>query len=200
MASTSNVLDAYALIGLELHQVPESDQDAFAHRVAAKKFGTVEHDGRTLALTQQAYCDAYGTDGTVCYYASAVDDEGGTYKVRWDTTADWDAQCAAATAEHRWDGHTIGIDAARDQFSGDVELGHFVSFWTSEDGQCSLPMSWGSHAVAHDAEAEARAEGMTQGLDDGSYSVELVVSGHTDTLDDESDACDWESPAEIIEV
>ena len=100
---------------------PEED----AYNAAATEFGTVEHDGRILALTQQAYCDAYGTEGEVSYYARAINDAGDIYKVRWDTTADWDARCAAVQAE--------------------MQAGEDI----------------------------------------------------TDHLDDESDACDWDSPAEI---
>ena len=100
---------------------PEED----AYNAAEAEFGTVEHDGRILALTQQAYCDAYGTEGGVSYYARAINDAGDIYKVRWDTTADWDARCAAVQAE--------------------MQAGEDI----------------------------------------------------TDHLDDESDACDWGSPAEI---
>lgn len=103
------------------------EEDAYAAALSENN-GTVEHNGRTLALTQPAYCDAYGTDGEVCYYASAIDDNGGTYKVRWDTTADWDARCAAVQAE--------------------MQAGEDI----------------------------------------------------TDPLDDESDACDWDSPVEIREA
>lgn len=99
MASASNVIAAYEIIGLAQNQVPESDAAAFAHHVAAKKFGTVNHDGITLALTQQAYANNYGTDGGVCYRASAIDAEGRAYLARWDTTDAWDAREAAYRAD-----------------------------------------------------------------------------------------------------
>lgn len=66
------------------------------YHAAAEKYGTVDHGGAALALTQQAYCENYGTDGGVRYYASAVDIEGNEYRVSWDTTQAWDAATAAA--------------------------------------------------------------------------------------------------------
>ena len=55
-----------------------------------RKYGTVEHNGATLWLTDQAVCDNYGTDGLVRYYAKAIDSDGHTYTVAWDTTEAWD--------------------------------------------------------------------------------------------------------------
>ena len=55
-------------------------------------FGTVAWNGNTLRLQQQAYCDNYGTDGAVRYYAHAIDENGNCYRVAWDTTAAWDAR------------------------------------------------------------------------------------------------------------
>ena len=63
---------------------------------AAAKFGTVDHNGATLAITQVAYMDNYGTDGGVRYYAKAIDAEGDAYLVAWDTTVAWDERCATA--------------------------------------------------------------------------------------------------------
>lgn len=53
-----------------------------------KVMGTVEHEGKILYLTQQAYADNY-QDG-VAYHANAIDKEGNTYKVIWLTTDEWD--------------------------------------------------------------------------------------------------------------
>ena len=58
-----------------------------------KEYGVVEFGGNTYILTQQAYCDNYGTDGGVRYYAHAVsadDADMGKYKVVWATTPEWD--------------------------------------------------------------------------------------------------------------
>ncbi len=66
-----------------------------------RDFGTVEHNGKTLILTEQAYMDNYGTDGAVRYYAHAIDDEGNTYRVAWDTTAEHDMACELAILEGR---------------------------------------------------------------------------------------------------
>jgi hypothetical protein len=61
--------------------------------------GTVEFNGITYTLTQDAYCDNYGTDGGVRYYAHATGPDGGEYRVAWDTTEAWDA----LDGEDRWD-------------------------------------------------------------------------------------------------
>jgi hypothetical protein len=69
------------------------------YQAAASKFGTVSHEGRTLALTQQAYADNYGTDGGVRYRATAMDDDSNEYRVEWATTPEWDAAQAAYRAD-----------------------------------------------------------------------------------------------------
>lgn len=63
------------------------------------KFGDIIHHGVVIHLTQQAFCDNYGTDGQVAYYAHGQDDAGNDYKVIWQTTAAWDAAQAAATPD-----------------------------------------------------------------------------------------------------
>lgn len=72
---------------------------------AAKEFGTATMNGLTVALTQNAYPDNYGTDGGVRYYAHAVDKNGNTYIVAWDTTQEWDNNQQAYKddpAENSW--------------------------------------------------------------------------------------------------
>jgi hypothetical protein len=54
------------------------------------EYGEVTLGDITVALTMQAYCNNYGTDGGVRYYARAVDTGGATYRVTWDTSIDWD--------------------------------------------------------------------------------------------------------------
>ena len=44
------------------------------YQSASAKFGTVEHNGVTLALTQQAYANNYGTNGGERYCATLVDE------------------------------------------------------------------------------------------------------------------------------
>lgn len=61
-------------------------------------FGTVDFEGKTYTLTQEAYVDNYGTRGGVRYYAYAADAEGNEYLVAWDTTPEWDAAQAEADA------------------------------------------------------------------------------------------------------
>jgi hypothetical protein len=48
--------------------------------------GTVEHDGKTLTLQQQPYCDLH--DGVPTYMASCVDEDGNDYKAYWEITDD----------------------------------------------------------------------------------------------------------------
>jgi hypothetical protein len=59
--------------------------------MADRDYGSVQYNGQTLAMTQYAYCDNYGTYGAVRYYAQAKDADGNVYRVAWDTTAEWDA-------------------------------------------------------------------------------------------------------------
>lgn len=53
--------------------------------MANAKFGTVQHNGKTLNLTQQAFltCDGSNT-GERYYSAGAVDADGTEYRVRWE--------------------------------------------------------------------------------------------------------------------
>lgn len=66
-------------------------------------FGTIQHAGKTLTLTQQSYLDCDGSNTGERYYsAGAVDSDGLEYKVRWaildgfdgedeGDACDWDA-------------------------------------------------------------------------------------------------------------
>ena len=48
-------------------------------------FGTVQHAGKTLNLTQIAFLDCDGSNNGERYYsAGAVDADGNEYKVRWE--------------------------------------------------------------------------------------------------------------------
>ena len=76
-----------------------SEEIGMDYQAAAAKYGTVEHNGTVLALTQQAYAENHGTDGGVRYYAAAIDAEGNEYRVEWDTTAAWDAITKAYWAD-----------------------------------------------------------------------------------------------------
>ena len=49
----------------------------------SKKYSTVEFEGKTYALTQDAFVDNYGTNGDVCYRAMAIDEQGNKYNVIW---------------------------------------------------------------------------------------------------------------------
>lgn len=65
--------------------------------------GTVYYNGKTLTLTQDAYCDNKGNG--VAYYAHAVDADGNDYRVEWQTTAAWDAaQEQAKSDPENYDG------------------------------------------------------------------------------------------------
>ena len=57
------------------------------------KFGTVNHNGKTLTLTQQAYLHCDGSDTGERYYrASAIDSDGNEYKVRWEIREGFDGE------------------------------------------------------------------------------------------------------------
>lgn len=53
----------------------------------AAEFGTVEHDGQTLALTQIAYCSNHPDVAT--YEARAIGIDGVEYLVTWDCVEGW---------------------------------------------------------------------------------------------------------------
>jgi len=55
-----------------------------------KKYGEVTVGRKTVALTQFAYCDNYGTEGEVRYYAHAIDRNNNDYRVMWETVEGWD--------------------------------------------------------------------------------------------------------------
>lgn len=53
--------------------------------MATANFGTVQHNGKTLSLTQHAYLDCDGSnDGERYYSARALDADRNEYKVRWE--------------------------------------------------------------------------------------------------------------------
>lgn len=62
----------------------------------AEANGTVQHDGNTLYLLDQALVGNYGTEGMIRYYANAIDAEGIEYRIAWDTTDEWDLACELA--------------------------------------------------------------------------------------------------------
>ena len=61
--------------------------------MANAKYGTIDHNGKTLTLTQQAYLDGDGSNDCEGYYsASAVDADGNDYKVRWEIRDGFDGE------------------------------------------------------------------------------------------------------------
>lgn len=54
-----------------------------------RNFGTVTFEGKTYTLTQDAYINNYLD--RACYFASAADEEGNQYKVRWEIRDSFDA-------------------------------------------------------------------------------------------------------------
>lgn len=54
-----------------------------------KDFGTVRFEGKEYTLTEDAYCDNYGSNGDVRYYAHAVDASGNECLVTWETAEKW---------------------------------------------------------------------------------------------------------------
>ena len=61
--------------------------------MANAKYGTIDHNGKTLTLTQQAYLDGDGSNDCEGYYsAAAVDADGNDYKVRWEIRDGFDGE------------------------------------------------------------------------------------------------------------
>lgn len=60
-------------------------QDAVEMLINEKRFGAVEHDGKTLVLEQEAYIDQDFTqlEQPTVYRATARDAEGNRYRVQW---------------------------------------------------------------------------------------------------------------------
>ena len=69
--------------------------------IAETEFGTVEHNGEKLWLTQQAYVTYGGT-----YQAAAIDSEGNDYTVTWDTVEGWE-QCEDESEACDWSVYTV---------------------------------------------------------------------------------------------
>ena len=66
------------------------------------RFGTINHNGKTLTLTQQAYLHCDGSDTGERYYrASAVDAEGNDYRVRWELYEGFDGEDESEACD--WD-------------------------------------------------------------------------------------------------
>ncbi|QNM94882.1 hypothetical protein [Chitinimonas koreensis] len=72
--------------------------------------------------------------------------------------------------------NTIDITKANNEFNGgNINIGEYVAYWISEDGQASLPITWGSFKTAEEAEAAGAAEVAKEGLI-GDISVVLVIA------------------------
>ncbi len=86
--------------------------DKITYAEAKKQYGTVTLKGLTVALTDNAQVDNCGTNPTrVCYYAPAIDRAGNPYKVRWETTKEWDEAVEVGYLEAQDD--LAGEDQAR---------------------------------------------------------------------------------------
>jgi len=128
-----------------------SEYDMCAH-----KHGKVTYDDREFALKEQAYADNYM--GGVAYFASAMDEEGNDYAVRWNTTNETDLREELVKLQYR-----------RNQ--------------ADEDGE---EFDEGDAERIVEICAELSIEDYDESDDAGIY-----------TPNDESDACDWDSPAEV---
>jgi hypothetical protein len=70
-----------------------------------ENFGTVEHNGKTLTLTQQPYI----TGNSECSYYEAVaeDEEENTYMVKWEITHENPDECDDESNMCDWDDYTV---------------------------------------------------------------------------------------------
>jgi len=59
-------------------------------------YGTVNYEGKTYKMNQDAYPENYGTDGEIRYYATAIGPDGAEYNITWETTKGWDKANAEA--------------------------------------------------------------------------------------------------------
>jgi hypothetical protein len=70
-----------------------------------ENFGTVEHNGKTLTITQQPYIT--GTSEYSYYQAVAEDDEENEYLVSWEITHENPSECDDESNMCDWDDYTI---------------------------------------------------------------------------------------------
>jgi len=61
------------------------------------EYGTIEHNGETLYLTQQAY-SCNGANGSIVYRADAIDCYGNDYRIMWEPFPEWIAALAVNDA------------------------------------------------------------------------------------------------------
>lgn len=81
--------------------------------------------------------------------------------------------------------HTITISKARREFCGPINVGEYVAWWISEDGQASMPLVEGSYKTESECgaaadlaladESMADEDGRTLG-ETGYMDIELVVA------------------------
>ena len=75
------------------------------------RFGTVNHNGKTLTLTQNAFLDCDGSNTGERYYsAGAVDADGNEYKVRWEIYAGFDGEDEGDACN--WDKPSLIVEVA----------------------------------------------------------------------------------------
>lgn len=67
-------------------------------------FGTVQHNGKTLTLTQEACLALSGDLKTPVYLAHAMDDDDKEYTVKWQVK---DVQCENEPDACAWSKYTI---------------------------------------------------------------------------------------------
>jgi hypothetical protein len=61
-------------------------------KLDSSKYGTINYDGKTYILTEQAYLENY--QGETAYFAHAKDSDGNDYKVVWMTCTAWEEASA----------------------------------------------------------------------------------------------------------
>ena len=77
--------------------------------MANAKYGTVQHNGMTLTLTQQAFITCDGSNTGECYYsAGAVDADGNEYKVRWEIRDGFDGDDESNACD--WDEPSLIVE------------------------------------------------------------------------------------------
>ena len=79
--------------------------------MANAKYGTVNHNGKTLTLTQNAFLDCDGSNTGERYYsAGAIDADGNEYKVRWEIYDGFDGEDEGDACD--WDSPSQIVEVA----------------------------------------------------------------------------------------
>jgi len=93
-------------------------------------YGTVDFEGKTLTIIEEAHPDNY--KDYIRYYAYAVDSDGTKYVVEWDTTKEWDLAQELYTLQnndYRTEEENERLEELQEMVLVDVEDGSNACDW-----------------------------------------------------------------------